>query len=76
RKLMQQGGRPFAVCLFFSLGHSAVVILMSAAVAFATSEVTSRFESLKDIGSIISTSASAAFLFLLALMNFIVLLSV
>jgi high-affinity nickel-transport protein len=76
RKLMQQGGRPFAVGLFFSLGHSAVVILMSAAVAFATSEVTSRFESLKDIGSIISTSASAAFLFLLALMNFIVLLSV
>lgn len=76
RKLMQQGKRPFAVGLFFSLGHSAVVILMSAAVAFATSEVTSRFESLKDIGSIISTCASAAFLFLLALMNFIVLVSV
>ncbi len=76
RKLMQQGKRPFAVGLFFSLGHSAVVILMSAAVAFATSEVTSRFESLKDIGSIISTCASAAFLFLLALMNFVVLVSV
>ncbi len=74
RKLMQQGKRPFAVGLFFSLGHSAVVILMSAAVAFATSEVTSRFESLKDIGSIISTCASAAFLFLLALMNFVVLI--
>ncbi len=76
RKLMQQGERPTAVGLFFSLGHSAVVVLMSTAVAFATSEVTSRFDSFKEIGSIISTSASALFLFALALMNFLVLVSV
>ena len=36
RKLMHQGQRPVGVGLFFSLGHSAVVVLMSIGVAFAT----------------------------------------
>ena len=36
RKLMQEGKRPVAVGLFFSLGHSTVVVLMSVAVGFAT----------------------------------------
>ncbi len=33
RKLMQEGKRPVAVGFFFSLGHSTVVVLASAAVA-------------------------------------------
>src|SRR5882762_8513955 len=37
RKLMQEGKRPVAVGFFFSLGHSAMVIIMSAGIAFATS---------------------------------------
>ena len=36
RKLMQEGKRPVAVGLFFSLGHSTVVVLASAAIALAT----------------------------------------
>ena len=76
RKLMQQGDRPVGVGLFFSLGHSAVVALMSVAVGFATAKVSSEFESLKAIGGVISTSASALFLFLLAAFNVIVLVSV
>jgi nickel/cobalt transporter (NiCoT) family protein len=35
RKLMQQGQRPVGVGFFFSLGHAAVVVLMSVGVAFA-----------------------------------------
>ncbi len=38
RKLMQQGQRPVGVGLFFSLGHSAVVVLLSVAVGFASAE--------------------------------------
>ena len=34
RKLMQEGKRPVAVGFFFSLGHSMVVLLMAATVAF------------------------------------------
>jgi high-affinity nickel-transport protein len=76
RKLMQQGQRPVGVGLFFSLGHSAVVVIMSVGVAFAASEVTSRVDSWKAIGGIIGTSASALFLFAIALINVLVLISV
>ena len=76
RKLMQQGQRPVAVGLYFSLGHSTVVVLMSIAVGFAAAQVSSRFEDLKAVGGIIGASASASFLFLLALFNLVVLVSV
>jgi high-affinity nickel-transport protein len=76
RKLMQQGQRPVGVGLFFSLGHSAVVVIMSVGVAFAASEVASRVDSWKAVGGIISTSASALFLFAIALINVVVLISV
>src|SRR5271165_607728 len=57
RKLMQQGQRPVGVGLSFSLGHSAIVVLMSVGVAFAASQVTSRVDAWKGVGGIISTSA-------------------
>jgi high-affinity nickel-transport protein len=76
RKLMQQGKHFVGVGLYFSLGHSAVVVLLSVAVAFATREITSEFSDMKAVGSIVSTTASAGFLFALALMNIVVLVSV
>ena len=76
RKLMQEGQRPVAVGFFFSIGHSIVVIVLSVAVGLAAAAVSSRFETLKSIGGILGTSASALFLFLLALFNILVLVSV
>ena len=76
RKLMQQGQRPVSVGLWFSLGHSAVVAGLSVAVAIATSAMTGRFESMKAVGSVISTSASALFLFAIAIVNILVFVSV
>jgi len=76
RKLMRQGGRPVGVGLYFSLGHSLVVVLLSVAVGFATSRISDRFDDLKAFGDVAGTLASAGFLFLLALFNLIVLGSV
>jgi high-affinity nickel-transport protein len=76
RKLMQQGQRPVGVGFFFALGHSTIVVALSVAVAFAASELTSRVDSMKAVGGIISTSASALFLFAIALVNILVLVSV
>jgi high-affinity nickel-transport protein len=76
RKLMQQGQRPVGVGFCFSLGHSAVVVLMSIGVAFAAAALTSRFESIKSVGGVISTSVSALFLFAIAIFNIIVLMSI
>jgi len=76
RKLMQEKKRPVTVGFFFSLGHSAVVVLASIGVALATSAMKDNFESYREMGGVISTSVSALFLFLIALMNLIILRSI
>ena len=76
RKLMQEGKRPVSVGLFFSLGHSTVVVLASAAIALAASTLQDRFEALKLVGGTIGTSISATFLFVIAAANFMILRSV
>jgi high-affinity nickel-transport protein len=53
RKLMQEGKRPLGVGLFFSLGHSTVVVMASAGIAIATGALQGRFESFKLIGGVI-----------------------
>jgi nickel/cobalt transporter (NiCoT) family protein len=73
RKLMQDGQRPVTVGFFFALGHSAVVLLVAAAVAATAAALESRFEGWKDLGGFISTSVSAIFLFLIAAMNIVIL---
>ncbi|ARM00252.1 nickel transporter [Burkholderia pseudomallei] len=76
RKLMQTGKRPVATGLFFSLGHSTIVIALSVVVAFATVALSSRFDDMKSVGGIISTSVSATFLLILAVVNVVILVSV
>ncbi len=76
RKLMQQGERPVGVGLFFSLGHSTVVILASVAIAVTTNGLRERFAPMRNVGGIIGTSVSALFLLLIALINAFVLMSV
>jgi high-affinity nickel-transport protein len=76
RKLMQEGKRPVAVGFFFSLGHSTVVIVMSVAIAFAAALVQSRFDAFKDIGGVVSTLISSAFLFAIAFVNILIFTSI
>lgn len=75
RKLMQTQSRPIATGFFFALGHSSVVILACLAIAWTTTEITSRFESMKEIGALIGTLVSATFLFMIAIMNAVILWS-
>ena len=73
RKLMQQGQRPVGVGFFFSLGHSSVVALATAAIAGAAAALQSRFAAFRDLGELVGTGVSAAFLFLIAIVNLVVL---
>ncbi|MDR5739641.1 HoxN/HupN/NixA family nickel/cobalt transporter [Caballeronia sp. LZ019] len=73
RKLMQQGKRPLGVGIFFSLGHSTVVVLATALIAATALAVQERFASFREIGGLIGTSVSALFLFAIAAMNLFVL---
>jgi high-affinity nickel-transport protein len=73
RKLMQQGQQPVAVGFMFSLGHSTVVVLASAAIAATAQALQQKFEGFRAIGGLIGTSVSALFLFVIAALNLIVL---
>ena len=75
RKLMQDGQRPVGVGLYFSLGHSTVVVLAAVAIAATATALQTRFAGLQNIGSIIGTTVSALFLFAIALLNLLVLVS-
>ncbi|MBV8652334.1 MAG: HoxN/HupN/NixA family nickel/cobalt transporter, partial [Alphaproteobacteria bacterium] len=76
RKLMQEGKRPIAVGFYFSLGHSTVVVLLTAVIAATTYALQGQFEALKDIGGLIGTGVSALFLFAIAIVNLFVLVAV
>jgi len=73
RKLMQAGQRPLSVGLYFSLGHSTVVVLVSTILALTAKAMTGTV--FRDIGSLIGTVASSAFLFAIALANVLILRS-
>ncbi len=76
RKLMQEGKRPITVGFWFSIGHSTVVVLAALAIAVTTTQLADHFVAWKDIGGIIGTSVSTLFLFAVAAMNIVILLSV
>jgi high-affinity nickel-transport protein len=76
RRLMQDGKRPAAVGFFFSLGHSTVVVLASAAVAGTALAFKQDIESFQQAGGVIGTLVSAFFLLAIALMNMVILAGV
>ena len=73
RKLMQEAKRPVSVGFWFSAGHSAVVVIVALAIAVTTTQLTGRFDALRGVGGIFSTSVSTLFLFAVAAMNMVIL---
>ncbi len=76
RKLMQEGKRPVTVGFFFSLGHSTVVVLASIAIAATALSFRGRLAAFQQIGTLLGTLVSAAFLLAIAVANFVVLIAV
>src|SRR6478609_7331496 len=76
RKLLQDGRRSMGVGFFFSLGHSSIVLGLTASLAFATKAVGAHMPSLQSYGGVVGTSVSGIFLLLIGLLNLAVLLDV
>lgn len=74
RKMMNEDRQPISIGLFFSLGHSSVVVLMSMAVVFSASFISSHLNWSQQIGSIIGTTVSCMFLFIIGTINFVIFL--
>lgn len=69
RRLVASGQRPVTVGTFFSLGHSTIVIITSIVVAASSAAISKRFGAFSEVGSIVGSAVSAAFLLLLGVMN-------
>ncbi len=76
RKLMQEGKRPVGVGLFFSLGHSTVVVLASLAVALTALAFKGEFDAIRNVGGVLGTVVSAIFLLAVALMTVVILVTI
>lgn len=76
RKLLQSGQHSVSVGLFFSLGHSTIVIIASFAIAITATAVKKKLGDLQAIGGLIGTSVSAAFLFIIGIVNCFLLVSI
>jgi high-affinity nickel-transport protein len=75
RKLIQDGKRPLTVGFFFALGHSTIVLIAAGIIAFTVGAL-ARFQNFSQIGGMIATATSAAFLFAIATMNLLILRAV
>ena len=74
RKLARDGKVPTTVGLFFSLGHSTIVVLACIAVAATTLHFEQDIHRLHNWGGLIGTVISASFLLVIAIINTVVLI--
>jgi nickel/cobalt transporter (NiCoT) family protein len=80
RKLMADGKRPLGVGFFFSLGHSSIVfalaLLLSLGVKALGGQVVHDGSALHQVTSVVGTSVSGSFLYLIAAINLVILVSI
>jgi high-affinity nickel-transport protein len=80
RKLMAEGKRPMSVGFFFSLGHSTIVFILSVLLNFGIrsldDQVRDDHSGLHNVTGIVGTSVSALFLYLIAALNIVILVSI
>jgi high-affinity nickel-transport protein len=77
RKLVGEGKRPLSVGFFFSLGHSSVVFILAILLNFGIRALNSQVHNsgsvLHGVTSVIGTSVSGTFLYLIAALNVVIL---
>jgi high-affinity nickel-transport protein len=80
RKLMADGQRPMSVGFFFSLGHSTVVfaltVLLGLGLRAVDAQVHHGASGLHDVTGVVGTTVSGAFLYVIAALNVVVLVSI
>ena len=74
RYLLQKGQKPFGVGLFFSLGHSTVVLIVALALIAAAATLKGAVPELRHLGAFIGAGISGLFLWLIGILNLLVLL--
>jgi nickel/cobalt transporter (NiCoT) family protein len=77
RKLMGEGKRPLSLGFWFSLGHSTIVVAIGVGIVVAEKAVygavSNGNSALEQFGGVFGTLVSAAFLYLIAVLNIVIL---
>lgn len=76
RVMLAKGKKPLGVGLFFSLGHSTIVLALSIGIAFTAKKAVEFQESFAETGGIIGASVSAFFLYLVGILNLVILFGI
>ncbi|HET9341809.1 MAG TPA: HoxN/HupN/NixA family nickel/cobalt transporter [Candidatus Eremiobacteraceae bacterium] len=76
RRLMHDGAKPVKAGLFFSLGHSTIVVLLTVAIALSADAVRSHIPLLRFDDGVVGPAISALFLLTIAVINVGVLIDV
>ncbi len=80
RRLMADGKRPLSVGFFFSLGHSTIVFLLAVLLNFGIraldDQVKTGSSGLHQWTAVVGTSISSFFLYLIAALNMVILVSI
>ncbi|HLN89167.1 MAG TPA: HoxN/HupN/NixA family nickel/cobalt transporter, partial [Candidatus Binatia bacterium] len=76
RKLMQEGKRPYTVGMWFSLGHSTVVVALIIALILATRVVATNIPALQSTGAVIGTLVSGSFLWIIGFINAVIVIGI
>ena len=80
RKLMGERKRPISIGFFFSLGHSSVVFALAVLLNFGIRAIDAQVKNgrsgLHQVTTVIGTSVSGFFLYLIAALNLVILVSI
>ncbi|MGA2680711.1 MAG: HoxN/HupN/NixA family nickel/cobalt transporter [Candidatus Bathyarchaeia archaeon] len=76
RKLMQEGKRPFTVGMWFSLGHSTVVVALIVGLVVATRAVAANIAALQSTGAVVGTLVSGSFLWIIGFINAVIVIGI
>src|SRR5580765_5495201 len=76
RKFLQDGKRPLGTGFFFSLGHSSVVLGLTASLALGAASVKAHIPSFQHWGGYVGAGVSGTFLWIIGILNLLVLLDI
>ena len=76
RKLMQENQSPFTVGMWFSLGHSTIVVALIVGLVFVTRTIIGHIPVLQSAGAIIGTTVSGVFLLLIGAVNMVIVFGI
>ena len=76
RLMLAKGKNPIALGLFFSLGHSTIVLALCIGVAFAARQAAKFQKDFAETGGLIGASVSTIFLYLVGILNLVILIGI